>query len=394
VIPEHAARQSSQLDPETSWTVVTEAPLKGLGLAREAGTILAWDETDQLYLIDLRGNYRSVSRAPGKVVSAAISDDGTRIVLLGDRGRVWMLDADLRVVSDRQGPPEPLALAIDPHGRYVLVTSKIGFAQFYNRHGKPAGKFETTQALAFVAFIPDRPILLGAAAYGSLSALDLSEAGSEKLSAEVDWEDRQIGGVGRLTTTGDGSMVLASCFTHGVQRYDLHGHNEGSYHLGGTAVHAVPDFAGRMIAVASLEGELSLLNSGGNVRWKTGLPRPVNALEVDPLGRYLIYGHDTGGSSGSTFTAPTPRSLPHRSRRPASDRLPARGCAPPRSRSEPLTGRFRSRATTSRPSRPCSLCWMTRRGSVCSPPTSGSSCSPRAARTSATLRRSSGSGGS
>src|SRR5262249_16818460 len=99
---------------------------------------------------------------------------------------------------------------------------------------------------------------------------------------------------GRLATTGDGSMVLASCFTHGVQRYDLHGNNEGSYHLGGTAVHAVPDFAGRMIAVATSEGELSGLNSGGNVRWKPGLPRPATALAVDRVGRYVIYGHATG----------------------------------------------------------------------------------------------------
>ncbi len=87
--------------------------------------------------------------------------------------------------------------------------------------------------------------------------------------------------VGRLTTTGDGGMVLASCFTHGVQRFDLRGQNEGAYHLGGTAAHAVPDFAGRMIAVATLEGELAVLSPAGNVRWRTGLARPAIALEVD-----------------------------------------------------------------------------------------------------------------
>jgi hypothetical protein len=36
------------------------------------------------------------------------------------------------------------------------------------------------------------------------------------------------------------------------------------------------------------------MNSGGNVRWRTQVPRPVIALEVDPLGNYLIYGHSTG----------------------------------------------------------------------------------------------------
>ncbi len=48
-------------------------------------------------------------------------------------------------------------------------------------------------------------------------------------------------------------MILASCYTYGIQRFDIRGGNEGAYHLGGTAAHAVPDFAGRMIAVATLE---------------------------------------------------------------------------------------------------------------------------------------------
>jgi hypothetical protein len=100
--------------------------------------------------------------------------------------------------------------------------------------------------------------------------------------------------VGRLTTTGDGGMVLASCFTHGVQRYDSSGHNDGSYHLGGTASHAIPDFAGRHIAVATVEGELAVINGAGNVRWKTVLPRPACAVELDALGRYLVYGLPTG----------------------------------------------------------------------------------------------------
>ena len=36
------------------------------------------------------------------------------------------------------------------------------------------------------------------------------------------------------------------------------------------------------------------MNSAGNVRWRTRLPRPAIALEIDPLGRYVIYGFSTG----------------------------------------------------------------------------------------------------
>ena len=52
------AGRTSRLEPETAWTVVTDSPLKGLALAREAGTILAWDEGNQLYLFDVRGRAR------------------------------------------------------------------------------------------------------------------------------------------------------------------------------------------------------------------------------------------------------------------------------------------------------------------------------------------------
>ncbi len=61
--PETSTRTSARITPGAGWTVVTEAPLKGVAFAREAGTIFAWDEAGQLYLLDLRGDFRSVARA-------------------------------------------------------------------------------------------------------------------------------------------------------------------------------------------------------------------------------------------------------------------------------------------------------------------------------------------
>jgi hypothetical protein len=77
------------------------------------------------------------------VLVGAISDDGSLIALLGEGTRLWLLGADFEVVADRQAPPESWTLIIDPHGRYVAVTSKLSPMQFYNRFGRPAGRFET-----------------------------------------------------------------------------------------------------------------------------------------------------------------------------------------------------------------------------------------------------------
>ena len=162
---------------------------------------------------------------------------------------------------------------------------------FLNRFGRPAGRLETIQPLAHLCFLADRPFLVGAAAFGMLVGVEVDGSRtSGRLDPEIAWQDRLISNVGRLTVSGDGGMILASCFTHGIQRFDLQGRNEGSYHLGGTVSHAVPDFPGRTIAAATLEGELAIMNSAGNVRWRTRLPRPAIALEIDPLGRYVIYG--------------------------------------------------------------------------------------------------------
>jgi hypothetical protein len=294
---EATGRSSNRLDPGTSWTIVTEAPLRGLSFAREAGRILAWDEGNQLYLLSALGESLSFSRAPIKIATGAISDEGSLIALLGDGddGSLLLLNADFEVEVERAAPSEASFLTLDPHGRYMAVGSRSGGVHFINRYGKAAGRLETIQPIAHLCFVPDRPFLVGAAAFGMLVGVEIYGSRSAgRLEAELAWQDRLMSNVGRLTVSGDGSMVLVSCFTHGIQRFDLKGRNEGSYHLGGTVSHAVLDFPGRTIAAATLEGELAVLNSAGNVRWRTRLARPAIALEIDPLGRYVIHGHSTG----------------------------------------------------------------------------------------------------
>jgi hypothetical protein len=296
-----------------------------MSLAREAGSVFAWDEADQLYRIDAQGQFLSVARAPGKILHGAVSDDGSLVALLGEGSRLWLLDGDFELIHDRSSVAEPLSIAVDPHGRYVAVGSKINIVQFYSRYAKLAGKFETKQPLSSLLFIPNQPLLVGIGAYGSIAGYELSPRGSNgSLDGDTAWYEALMSSTGRLSTTGDGQMILISCFTHGIQRYDLEGHSEGAYHLGGSASHAVPDFAGRSIAVATLESELAILSGAGNVKWRTSLNRPAIALETDALGRYLVYGQATGeivrvdfqseGRPGPTVASPTSKNGASRSR--------------------------------------------------------------------------------
>ncbi len=296
-MPEITGKPSTRLEPSTTWTVVTDSPLKGLAFAREAGLVLGWDEGNQLYLLNTRGETLSTSRVPNRILTGAISDEGSLIALLveADGAGLLLLSADFDVLSERPAPSEASFVTIDPHGRYLAVGTRHNALHLINRHGRPAGRLETMVPLSHLCFVPGRPLLIGAAAFGMLVGIELERGRSQGgLSPEIIWQDRLMSNVGRLAVDGEGTMVLASCFTLGIQRFDLTGRNEGSYHLGGTVSHAVPDFPGRSIAAATLEGELVLMNSAGNVRWRTRLPRPAIAVEFDPLGRYLLYGHATG----------------------------------------------------------------------------------------------------
>jgi len=313
------ARPSSRIDPGPAWTVVTDAPLRGLSMAREAMRVLAWDDNGQIYLLDAAGQFLSVSKAPGPIASGGISDDGSLVAFLGEDARLWLLSGDLDPIHDRPAITDATALAVDPHGRYVAVASKLNLVQFYNRHGKQSGRFETRQHLSHLSFVPSVPVVVGVGAYGSISCYEIAATGSGKLGGDLAWTEQLMSGVGRLATTGDGGMILVGCFTHGVQRFDLRGQSEGAYHLGGSASMAVPDYGGRTIAVATQEGELAILSGTGHVRWRTGLPRAAVSLEVDALGRFLVYGLASGevtrldfqggggrGAGGSAITPAAP----------------------------------------------------------------------------------------
>jgi hypothetical protein len=293
---ESASRASTRIDPEPAWTVVTDSPLKGMALAREAGTILAWDEGNQLYLFDVKGEALSYSRVPSRILAGTISDEGGLIALLveGENTELLLLDADFSVEQQKPAPSEATFVALDPHGRYLAVGTRHGVLHLLNRYARPVGRVETIETIAHFCFVADRPIAIAAAAFGMMAGLALDPVRGGRLEAEILWQERLTSNVGRLAISGDGGMVLASCYTLGIQRFDLRGRNEGSYHLGGTISHAVPDFPGRTIAAATLESELAIMNSAGNVRWRTTLSRPITAMDLDPLGRYLIYGHATG----------------------------------------------------------------------------------------------------
>ena len=149
--------------------------------------------------------------------------------------------------------------------------------------------------MAGLAFIPGRLAMVGIGVFGMLMGFELqAEGDSSKLSGDLTWTQNLLSSVGGMAVTGDGSAIFVASYTHGVQRFEGEGRTEGTYHVGGSATLAVPDFLGRNIAVTTMEGELSILSGSGSVRWRTKLEGSPVALGVDALGRYLLFGLATG----------------------------------------------------------------------------------------------------
>ena len=97
-----------------------------------------------------------------------------------------LLDADFDVKVERPAPTESSFLTIDPHGRYVAVGSRLGAVNFLNRYGRPAGRLETIQPIAHLCFLADRPLLIGAAAFGMLVGVEvMAWRGSGRLEPEI-----------------------------------------------------------------------------------------------------------------------------------------------------------------------------------------------------------------
>src|SRR5262249_49204825 len=124
---EMTGRPSTRLEPAVTWTVVTDSPLKGLSFAREAGSILAWDDGNQLYLLNFDGESLSSSRVPNRVNFGAISDEGSLIALLAepDDSGLMLLSADFDVQAERAAPSDATFVTIDPHGRYLAVGTRL-----------------------------------------------------------------------------------------------------------------------------------------------------------------------------------------------------------------------------------------------------------------------------
>ena len=187
----------------------------------------------------------------------ACSADG-RLIAGVDGPSLTLFTRDAAVIWRQDPPSAPVALALSPDGKRVVVADRIGEVHFYDANG-------SLRATADTRGDPED----GIEARSEIHAIALSDGGDYTAV---------ISSRGLFYYTGIGRKLWA---------------HEGGVD-GGTAV--VVSGAGSEIA-ASSNADIRLLNRAGDLLWTHRYPRPVTALAISQDGSRVL-----AGSQDNTLT--------------------------------------------------------------------------------------------
>jgi WD40 repeat protein len=272
--------------PGLCWSLGVSGAVRGLSLARERGWVLVRDEHGWLYLLDHAGARQAQHQAPKELAASACADDGSAYAAAAKEGDVWWLAPDLMPRWQRSPGQRVEGLAVDPLGRYLAVAASAGVT-LLTREGKTIWQTETPRPLRHLAFVPEKPFLLGAADFGLVVCLDAT-------NGKLIWRDGLVANVGSLATNGDGSAVVLACYSDGLCRYALGGPPPERQPLSEPCRAACLSYDGRLILAAGLGREIRLLDHRARTRGEHRPESSATALVLSPLGDRMVVGTATG----------------------------------------------------------------------------------------------------
>jgi hypothetical protein len=270
-----------------TWSQTVAAPLQGLALARERGTVLAWDSGDGLHLFNRKGERQGRLGAPGVLAAAACADDGSAYAAAAaDPASAWLLAPDLMPRWERPLPQPAVAAALDPLGGYLAVSCAGGSLCVFDAAGRAAWRAETPRPLRHLAFVPERPVLLGSADFGLVLCFDAA--------GRCLWRDGLVAHVGSLAASGDGGTVVLACFSDGLCCYATDRSTPQRLALPAPCPLAGVSYAGDTFLTAGPDGRVSLRDRDGTARAEHVADSPPAALALGALGDYAVLGLPDG----------------------------------------------------------------------------------------------------
>lgn len=265
------------------WSQTVPPPLRGLRLARERETILAWDGKDALFLFDHAGKIQGQRPAPVPIAAAGCADDGSAYAVGGSlTPMICWLAPDLATRWQRPLPQRATAVAVEPLGRCLAVADAGGTLHLMDARGRTRWRATTPRPLHHLAFVPEKSILIGAADFGLV--LCFGAAG------ECLWRDGLVAHIGSLTVSGDGSSVLLACFSDGLYRYSISGPHSQRIALDKPCHLATLSYDGEILLTADPQGSACLREGKGDLRDPLRLDFPAAALALGAMADYAVLG--------------------------------------------------------------------------------------------------------
>jgi hypothetical protein len=270
------------------WSLATGASACAVALARESGQLLAWDEHHWLYLLSPRGERQAQARPLTTLVAACIADDGSALAVVGAHGEVNRLSPDLSPRWQRNMPHPAVGVALDPFARRLAVSDARGGLYLLDGDGRTLWEAPQPRPLHHLAFVPEAPLLLGAADFGLIVCVEVA-------TGRVAWRDGLPVHCGALATSGAGDQIVLACFSDGLRRYRKTGGPADHVTMREPCRLASLSFDGRLALVAGRANRLLLLGNQGQVHGIHLLERPAAALALAALGDRAAVALSDGG---------------------------------------------------------------------------------------------------
>ncbi len=260
--------------------------LLGLAWAAECSHLLTWAEPAEVTLWQA-GSIIQQRRAAQPLHLGACAADGSAFAVVSKTGRLWRLGAELRTHWELQLPSPALALAFDPLGTLLAVSDSAGRLHLLDAaQGKALWRVEPARPLHHLAFVPEQPLLIGAADTGLVTAYD--PAGI------CVWRSGLPAHIGSLAVQGDGKRIVLAGYGEGPCCFDATGQRRHGLERLGPCRRLALSFDGQIVLREDLQGRLiATISDGVELASYTPTGR-ILGLALAPLGDRLVLALQNG----------------------------------------------------------------------------------------------------
>jgi hypothetical protein len=247
-----------------------------MSIVREGNYLFVWDANHCLQLFSAQGALQARAKIPGELAAAAAADSGEGYVAATRDGRLFSLGPDLSVRRSRQFRRGILALALDPHGNYLLfadANSGLGMAGI---DGSSCWYERAPCPFVYLAFLPVAPFVVGC------STLGLSACYS--FQGHSIWQNSLVCHIGALAIRGVDGLCALSCISEGLQLYSYAGKDLGRRRLSEPCRLVSAPFASELFLTAGLSNRIGLVNQECEPLAELTLDKPARHIAISAAG--------------------------------------------------------------------------------------------------------------